>query len=332
MISIIIPSYNYAHLLPDTLFCLKQQTVADWECFVIDNGSTDNTKEIVRSFSEKDNRIKYFYQSNSGPAAARNQGIKLSKGEYIQFLDADDLLENKKFEVQMGILKNDSECDIVYSDMNYFSSGNPKQLFNRINLDKENDKPWMKKISGVGDKIIKSLLHENIMVINSPLVRKSIFEKAGYFDEELKYNEDWDLWVRCAFSNVNFLYDDAPQTKALVRVHNESHSNDRFKMYVYGLKACLKINKSVNQWKYKRIIVPKIFYHQSVLDKKILECYNSDKRKAEEMIDLVYAETQLSHFSRLKNMFYKFPYSIIWIYSKMIFLTNILRRKTIYAS
>src|SRR5689334_12217789 len=122
MVSVIIPSYNYAHLLPDTLICLQQQSFTDWECLLIDNGSTDNTKDVVKLFSDKDSRIKYFYQTNSGPAAARNRGLELSNGEFIQFLDADDLIESEKLDVQVKILKSKTNVDIIYSDMKYFSS------------------------------------------------------------------------------------------------------------------------------------------------------------------------------------------------------------------
>ncbi|HKR06298.1 MAG TPA: glycosyltransferase family 2 protein [Bacteroidia bacterium] len=332
MVSVIIPSYNYAHLLPDTLLCLQQQTFYDWECFVIDDGSTDHTNEIVRSFSEKDKRIKYFYQTNSGLAASRNHGIKLSTGEYIQLLDADDLLEKEKLEVQVSILKNNNSCDVVYSNMKYFPTDNPKLLFNNIYLNEENDKPWMKYVSGFGDKMIMALLRENIMVVNSPLIRKTVFERAGYFDEQLKYNEDGEFWLRCAFKNIVFLFDNTPQTSALVRVHTESHSRDRFKMYVYGLKSCLKINNSIQQWKYKRIILPKIFYHQNVLDRKIFDAYPGDKRKALEMIDLIYSETKVSRYKKYKWLLNNFSYPVCLAYSKILFLLNVFKRILIYAA
>lgn len=332
LVSIVIPCYNYAHLLPDSLNSILRQTYSDWECLVIDDGSTDNTEEVVLSFSEKDVRIKYFYQSNSGPSKARNRGINLSKGEFIQFLDADDLLENRKLEVQSSILKDNTIYDIVYSGMNYFSSGDPTLLFNNSLLNKDNNRSWMKKVSGSGDLLIRCLLRENIMVINSPLVRKSVFEKTGYFDEQLKYNEDWELWTRCAINNIVFLFNDAPDTNALVRIHSSSYSAERFKMYVYGLKVCLQINRSLEHWKYKKIIALKIWYHQNILEKKIIACYQKDKNKAVEMLNLLIMETEHPRYRRYKWLFANWPYPLCYVYSKILYVLNIFKRIIVYAS
>lgn len=330
LISIIMPCYNYGHLLRETIASLQQQTFTNWECFVIDDGSTDNTNEVVQLFSAKDNRIKYFYQPNLGQSVARNIGIKNSLGEFIQFLDADDLLENKKLEVQSKILTTNPDFDIIYSNINYFLSNNPKKLFNNICADEKNNKPWMKKISGKGEAIIQALLKENIMTINSPLIRKSVFERVGMFDETLKFNEDWELWVRCAIHNIFFLFDDTEDTNALVRVHSTSYSKDSFMMYVCGLKVCLQMNSSLRLWKYKKIMMPKILYHQKILDKKILQAYHSSKNQAAEMAELIYKKTNLFRYLKYKWMLKNMPYMFCLLYSKIFFVTNKFINTIIY--
>jgi glycosyltransferase involved in cell wall biosynthesis len=290
LVSVIIPAYNYAHLIGESLQSIISQSYYRWECLVIDNGSTDNTKEVVESYGKIYTRIKYFSQPNTGPSSARNYGIRLSSGEFIQFLDADDLLEKDKFEKEVEIMTQNS-YEIVYSDMRYFPSGNPGQLFYTMSMSSEKDLPWMNKISGRGNEVSEFLMRENIMVINSPLIRKSVFETVGVFDDSLKFNEDWDLWVRCALNDVYFYYHDDPDTKALVRVHASSYSKDRFKMYMYGLKVCLKIDADKRAAKFKKIVLSKIIYHQKVLDSFLKEKARTENKQAAEMSLILFKET-----------------------------------------
>lgn len=91
--SIIIPTFNRAHLIKETILSVQNQTFTDWECIVIDDGSTDNTKEVIKELTKIDKRIRYIYQENAERSAARNNGISNAKGEYICFLDSDDWYE-----------------------------------------------------------------------------------------------------------------------------------------------------------------------------------------------------------------------------------------------
>src|SRR6185295_252898 len=91
--TIIIPAYNYGHFIAQSIESVQAQTYSNWECIIVDDGSTDDTANVVRKFTEQDERVKFFKQRNQGLAAARNTGIANSSGEYVQFLDADDLIE-----------------------------------------------------------------------------------------------------------------------------------------------------------------------------------------------------------------------------------------------
>jgi hypothetical protein len=109
---------------------VQAQTYQHWECIVVDDGSTDNTDGVVRTFTESDSRIKYIRQENRGLAAARNTGIGTSAGNYFQFLDADDLIETEKLARQVEFLEEHPEVDIVFADVRYFKTGDPdQQLF-----------------------------------------------------------------------------------------------------------------------------------------------------------------------------------------------------------
>lgn len=291
IVSIIIPCYNYAHLLGETLKNVQQQTFSEWECIVIDDGSTDNTAEVIKQIS--DPRISYVRQNNSGPSVARNNGIKKAQGDFIQFLDADDLLETQKLETQVNILRSDKEVGIVYSGVMYFKDSAPEKLYTSFSLD--NTPSWMKDISGSGDAIVLQLLKANIMVISSPLIRKNIFEKCGSFDESLKYNEDWDLWLRYAMAGIKFRFDNSENTKALIRVH-DSYSKDNFKMFLFGLQVCLKAKQKLDGYRYSKILTPKINYHLKVIDRKLIVQLSKDKQKAVEMCRMIYDITQLDRY------------------------------------
>src|SRR5690606_40203485 len=100
LVSIIVPCYNYGHYLLETLNSVKSQIFKDWECIIIDDGSTDPTAEVAREATRIDRRFRYYYQENKGLAAARNSGILRSRGEFIQFLDADDFISPNKLRSQ----------------------------------------------------------------------------------------------------------------------------------------------------------------------------------------------------------------------------------------
>ena len=329
LVSVIIPSYNYALYLPDSIGSVIKQTYKNWECIIVDDGSTDNTKQVVEQYSQKDNRIQYYLQANSGPTVARNYGLKLAKGEFIQFIDADDMIEHQKIEKQVSVFNQQPDCDIVYGSVKYFESSDSSKLYNDIMLG--DSKPWMKNLSGSGEAMILALVKENIMVISSPLVRRSLFEKYGNMDEQLYFNEDWELWARFAIGNAKFCFDDSPCTQALVRVHTTSYSKDVFKMYLYGLVASLKINKKVSGYKYKKIMIPKINYHKRILDEELMKLLASDKTKAIKCAQLIYKKTGLLRYAAYITMFKHFPYGISYLYSKFIFLVNKLKNIIIYA-
>ena len=103
LISIVIPCYNYAHHLSETLESVKSQLLEDWECIIIDDGSTDSTPEVSRVYTNADSRFRYYRQENQGLSAARNAGVKKIKGRFVQFLDADDLISPEKFSQAIGL-------------------------------------------------------------------------------------------------------------------------------------------------------------------------------------------------------------------------------------
>lgn len=126
LVSIIIPTYNRAHLIGETLDSIIAQTYANWECIVVDDGSKDTTEELLHSYILKDNRFQYHKRPDihlPGGNGARNYGFKLSKGDYIQWFDSDDLMVSEKLELEVRAL-TDNDVDFVVSKRKYFNRKN----------------------------------------------------------------------------------------------------------------------------------------------------------------------------------------------------------------
>jgi glycosyltransferase involved in cell wall biosynthesis len=237
-VSVIVPCYNYGHFLAETLESVRLQTFQNWECIVVDDGSVDNSREVILTFVATDTRIKYIYQENRGSSAARNAGIRAAKGAFLQFLDADDLIEKRKLELQVSFLSGNPDIDIVYGSVRYFTTEQPGL---RLFFMKDDDPPWMPNVSGKGTPIISALIKSNIMVVSAPLVSRSVITHVGYFDETLRFCEDYEYWLRCSISEIAFHYIDHPDVRTLVRCHSTSMSKNRLEM----LKANLSILNSV---------------------------------------------------------------------------------------
>ena len=178
-ISVIIPTYNRANYLVEAINSVLYQTFRDFELIVVNDGSSDNTEEILNKYVGK---IKYFYQGNNGVSAARNKGINNSEGEFICFLDSDDLWEKKKLEKQIDYFNKNVDAKICYTDEIWIRKGI------RVNQ--------MKKHRKYSGDIFKMSLPLCIISASSIMIKKEVFSKVGFFDEALQVCEDYDLWLR----------------------------------------------------------------------------------------------------------------------------------------
>lgn len=181
-VSVVIPTYNRAHLISRAIKSVLDQTYKDLEIIVVDDGSTDNTEKIINSF--QDERIIYIqHDKNKGASAARNTGIKASKGEYIAFQDSDDEWFPNKLEQQMKAFDNaPPKVGVVYSG------------FYRIEADKKIYIPGDNVAQKEGN-IHNELLKGNFVGTPAVLIKKKCFENTKYFDENIPALEDWELWI-----------------------------------------------------------------------------------------------------------------------------------------
>jgi len=238
VVSVIIICYNYGKYLSEAIQSIVDQTYTDWECIVIDDGSTDNTKKIATEFAFRDARIFYIHQQNSGPSAARNTGLRVAKGEYVQFLDADDYIHPKKIEEQVVFLRNNPDVDLVYGDVITFKDiANEERFFYEF-------KYATKQVSG-GEAILKELVWDSVFLINTFVVKKSLLERLAYFDEDISRHEDWILWNKMALSGANFVYSKRETTISYVRAHEGSLTSDKKEMWMNRIDARLKLENYI---------------------------------------------------------------------------------------
>lgn len=189
MVSVIMPTYNHGKFIAESIESVLDQTYRNLELIIIDNYSDDNTEEIVRSYN--DERIQYFKFHNKGViAAARNFGLKKISGDYVAFLDSDDIWHNNKLEKQ---LPHFHETDIIGVATN-FTIISDTSYYRNSNLPKSR--------KGYVDFNYKNILNANHLITSSVVVRRNVLEQVGGFDEsrDFCFIEDWELWLRMARS------------------------------------------------------------------------------------------------------------------------------------
>ena len=210
LISVVIPAYNAEQFLDETLESVLSQTYENWECIIVNDGSTDSTESVAKKWCEKDSRFRLTNKENGGFSSARNWGIKESKAEYIAFLDADDLYMPNFLEVCLETLIK-KDVDLVAPRMLSFTS-----VLNTIIKNK-----CRKDTLYSGKEGVKFFLHKNRITI-ALLCKKSVLEDLGYFTWHKKA-EDFHCWLKMLFAGYKIYKID--EFYAHRRIHNNSLSN-----------------------------------------------------------------------------------------------------------
>lgn len=277
LVSIIIPTYNRAHLIGETLDSVLAQTYINWECIIVDDGSTDNTDEVVESYVDKDSRFKYFHRPfnhNSGGNGARNFGFLMSKGEFINWFDSDDVMFSDFIKLKIEPFYNNNNLDVVFSAFNYFDkNGIQKRISNN-------------SFSG---NIINDLVSGNVTYSPLPYMLKKKAVNGYKFDESLKKAQDLDFFFNFFSTSKNINYVSFILHKVR-KQHGEAIGTDNDKK---GLKILSKhiVNKRILNYfeeinhingvkkynkeiltDYKKMVINKnyIMAIQNVLNNKIL--------------------------------------------------------------
>ena len=203
LISVIVPTFNRASLIRETLDSVLAQTYENWECIVVDDGSTDGTADVVQGYNVKDNRFIFYRRPENiskGASPCRNYGLRQAKGDYIQFLDSDDLLNEKKLEEQLTILQNSPPQSLVTCRWGSFSNSSSLRIKTKYRSYRSFSK-GVNLLSSFGkyDEYFPPLAY---------LVPKEVIEKAGFWDETLDKNpnDDGEYFTRVILnsSSVQF--------------------------------------------------------------------------------------------------------------------------------
>lgn len=189
-VSVVIPAYNASRFVGEAIRSVLAQTYEDFEVIVVDDGSTDGTCDVVNGFH--DERLRYTYQENQGPSAARNTGVQLSRGEYIAFLDADDLWSPPMLEACLAFLNDNPATDVVSVRSRHIGpDGEPLGV-------------TLPMTEVGGPDLFEYLVLGGGIHTSSAVIRRDCLQAVGLWDESLHGNTDWDLWLRMAAAGFRF--------------------------------------------------------------------------------------------------------------------------------
>lgn len=185
VVSIIVPAYNHAQFLDEALTSVYNQSYANWECIIVNDGSSDNVEEVAKQWTDKDSRFRYYSQENKGVSSTRNLGIKNAEGTYILPLDADDKIASRFIELAVGAFENDVSLKLVYCKAEKFGAENGLWKLEPYTL--------------------KGLAKEN-MIFCSAMYHKTNWKTLGGYDVEMKSGlEDWEFWIHLLKDGGNVL-------------------------------------------------------------------------------------------------------------------------------
>jgi glycosyltransferase involved in cell wall biosynthesis len=184
LVSIVMATKNYARFLPQAVESVLAQTYSDWELLIIDDGSTDDTPAVIQPFLS-DRRVRFLRSDQLGQSRAKNLGIGLSRGEYIAFLDADDIWEPTKLTKQLAVFREHPDVGLV---------------FTRRSLIDESDQPIVTSPTAAPPRghVLPELVVQNFVCFSSVMVRREVLAHVGRFDPQWDLAIDYDLWLRVA--------------------------------------------------------------------------------------------------------------------------------------
>jgi glycosyltransferase involved in cell wall biosynthesis len=272
VISIIIPCYNQAEYLPETLNSVLAQTAANWECIIVNDGSIDDTEAVAKEWAARDERFKYIHQQNSGLSAARNTGIESAKGEYILPLDADDLIGKQYIEKALKAYDTNKNLKLVYCQANKFGVEN---------------KFWD----------LTPYTYQNLLINNcifcSAVYRKSSWQQIGGYNIDFKKGyEDWDFWLRMLDNNSEVYQ--IPDILFFYRIRQKSMLVTMQDTDIENARSII-FNRMPEQYQDHFGTYIKHLYENQLLKEQIEKMYNSNSYK--------YGNMLIKPFTYLKKLF-----------------------------
>ena len=242
-VSVIIATFNRSRFIRESIESVLSQTFNDYELIVVDDGSTDNTRAIVAGYG---GRIRYFYKDHANQSAALNFGISQAEGEYIAFLDDDDLWLPEKLEKQMRIIDADRSVGLVAGEIY------------QVDVEGKITYHWGRRYSN--PVTFKFLFDYNVVNHSAALARKSLIVQAGGFDETLLTTQDYDLWLRVSkLCKVHYIN----EPLAKIRIHPGNKRNNRIQKLKDRIRVISKDEnmRGLGFWARRRRIAKEYYIH-----------------------------------------------------------------------
>ena len=206
LVTVLIPTFNYAHYLPESVDSVAQQTFRDFEIIVVDDGSVDETAAVVAGL--RCPNLRYVrHEQNLGPPAARNSGLAIARGRFVALLDADDAMKPSNLARKVEVLERHQDVALVHGPVEPMDERS--RPLGRTRADDDGEAQI--------ENLFPEILHGNLIACSSVLARKEAIDEVGGFDPRLRYAEDWDLWVRLAH-RFRFAYLPAPLVRYRIHV------------------------------------------------------------------------------------------------------------------
>jgi glycosyltransferase involved in cell wall biosynthesis len=230
--SVVIPAYNATPTIGSAIGSVLAQTRGDFELIVADDGSTDGTPDAVESIGAEDGRVRLIRQQNQGASVARNAGIGLARGEFVSFLDSDDLWMPGYLAGVSAALEADQGAGFAYTDAWVLHDGT-KRICRQTELERRPAPPPDASL----EEVMAKLTENNFVMMSSATIRRRIIEEVGTFDTSLRSAEDYDLWLRIVAAGYRPVQ--APGRLLIQRDRFGSQSKDELAM-VRGLQEALR--------------------------------------------------------------------------------------------
>lgn len=301
MLTIYTPVFNASKYISLTIQSVLNQTFSDWEYLIYDDGSTDNTKDIVHKFIEKDKRIKYkYFENTANPALLRNYALKDGLGEWFANLDADDIWHPLRLEIQFNIISKSNLNSIVFSKCKFFknppSELNIDELYEYLEISKITDTANVsyKKISN------SSLLNGNYIMNSSSLVSKKVYNEIGLLDDNINLRgiEDFEFWLRAACNEFE-LYE-VQECLAFWRQHDGNISNERPYEKEQNIVDMIKKAKKCKDMKIEKKFAH--YYMMSFLNFSIKRKMVQEKKSLGRILKFIYARIDFTIFIILNKL------------------------------
>lgn len=251
LVSIIIPCFNQAQYLPAALQSILEQSYTKWECIIVNDGSTDTTEDIAKSWCEKDARFVYHYKKNGGLSSARNLGLTNSKGDFILFLDSDDFMAPEKLLLSVNSFFEDTSLDLVITDFNSVFGAKLVQL-----------EPFVKLADFTFN--LENILYKWDLGLSIP-IHCALFKKDSVgeirFNEKLKAKEDWLFWIQFFKLDAKTFFIEQPLVT--YRMHEDSMTKNVLLMNNNQEVVINLIRKELNATEFELFILNRLKIYQS---------------------------------------------------------------------